>query len=114
MCGDKNVFRAMALANTPCPITDLDTGRLLIGRDAFEKYRDNPEIFIVGYSEDQNFWIQLLKIGEKLDELPQNENSISLSDRFRRNGRSDNDRSVTSGKDNNGTGEAVEDTGGGR
>ena len=67
MCGDKNVFRAMALANTPCPITDLDTGRLLIGRDAFEKYRDNPEIFI-----------------------------------------------VASGKHNNGTGEAVEDTGGGR
>jgi len=114
MCGDKNVFKAMALANTPCPITDLDTGRLLIGRDAFEKYRDNPEIFIVGYFEDQNFWMQLLKIGEKLDELPQNENSISLSDRFRRNGRSNNDRSVASGKHNNGTGKAVEDTGGGR
>ena len=32
MCGNPQVFRAMALANTPCPIMDVNTGRLLIGK----------------------------------------------------------------------------------
>ena len=83
MCGDPMVFRAMALANTPCPIMDVDTGRLLIGREAFEKYRSNPSVFIVGYAKDRQFWNKLLRIGRKLKDVPKNDDRPSLSDRFR-------------------------------
>lgn len=84
MCGDPMVFRAMALANTPCPIMDVDTGRLLIGREAFEKYRSNPSVFIVGYAQDKQFWNNLLRIGRKLKDVPQNDDRPSLSERFRK------------------------------
>lgn len=84
MCGDTMVFRAMALANTPCPIMDVDTGRLLIGREAFEKYRSNPSVFIVGYAQDKQFWNNLLRIGRKLKDVPQNDDRPSLSERFRK------------------------------
>lgn len=84
MCGDPMVFRAMALANTPCPIMDVDTGRLLIGREAFEKYRSNPSVFIVGYAQNKQFWNNLLRIGRKLKDVPQNDDRPSLSERFRK------------------------------
>ena len=109
MCGDPMVFRAMALANTPCPIMDADTGKLLIGREAIEKYRSNPTVFIVGYAQDVQFWNKLFKIGEKLDDLPTNDDSPSLSDRFRRNSRTDVQRSGSSREQHNGSGQLVDD-----
>ena len=114
MCGDPMVFRAMALANTPCPIMDVDTGKLLIGRAAFEKYRSNPSLFVVGYAQDKAFWNALLAIGRKLDELPTNDDSPSLSDRFRRNSRgSDLQRSSERSGNNNGSGQSVPNANGG-
>jgi len=115
MCGDPMVFRAMALANTPCPIMDVDTGKLLIGRAAFEKYRSNPSLFVVGYAQDKAFWNALLAIGRKLDELPTNDDSPSLSDRFRRNSRSGDNlwRPSGSGERDNGPDATVSDTSGG-
>ena len=41
------------LANTPCPINDARTGRLLMGKKAIDKYREDPATFVVGYEEDQ-------------------------------------------------------------
>lgn len=114
MCGDPMVFRAMALANTPCPIMDVDTGKLLIGRAAFEKYRSNPSLFVVGYAQDKAFWNALLAIGRKLDELPTNDDSPSLSDRFRRNSRgSDLQRSSERSGNNNGSSQSVPNANGG-
>ena len=114
MCGDPMVFRAMALANTPCPIMDVDTGKLLIGRAAFEKYRSNPSLFVVGYAQDKAFWNALLAIGRKLDELPTNDDSPSLSDRFRRNSRGSNlQRSSERSGNNNGSGQSVPNANGG-
>ena len=46
----------MILASTPCPIIDVLTGKLLMGKDAVDKYRENPQAFIVGYEEDKEFW----------------------------------------------------------
>ena len=109
MCGDPMVFRAMALANTPCPIMDVNTGRLLIGREAFEAYRRNPNTFIVGYAQNPTFWKRLLRIGEKLDELPVQNNRTSLSARFRSRSRSDSNQPTGSGERNNGTSEPVPD-----
>lgn len=103
MCGDPMVFRAMALANTVCPVMNVNTGRLLIGRDAVEMYRENPEILIVGYADDKLFWDTLFRIGEVLDEIPTTSNTLSLSDRFRRNGRTDNNRPDDIGQRDNGS-----------
>ncbi len=114
MCGDPMVFRAMALANTPCPIMDVNTGRLLIGREAFEAYRRNPNTFIVGYAQNPAFWRRLLRIGEKLDELPVQNNRTSLSARFRNRGRSDDNRSSERSQPDNGSGQAVPDSSNGR
>jgi len=86
LCSDATVFKAMALANTPCPISSVSSGKLLMGRQALEKYRQEPELYIVGYKDDKAFWDALLLVGE---ELTQDEETIdtgprlSLSERFR-------------------------------
>lgn len=97
MCGgNARVFKAMALSATPCPIMDVATGRLLLGRDAFQKYRSNPDLFVVGYRQDKAFWDALLLIGEELPDVQDTDTGPSLSERFRVNGRADNDRSSVS------------------
>ncbi len=114
MCSDPRVFRAMALANTPCPVNDVATGRLLIGRDAFEKYRSNPDIFIVGYLESKAFWDALLLIGEELPDVETlNRNQPSLSDRFRSRGGPDNSEPTDNSQRGDGSGEALTDAGNG-
>ena len=113
MCGNPQVFRAMALANTPCPIMDVDTGRLLIGREAFEMYRRNPSVYIVGYAQDKRFWNQLLRIGKALKDVSKNDDRPSLSDRFRRNSRTNVQRSSDSGEQHNGSGQLISDVGNG-
>ena len=87
LCQDPTVFRSMMLANTPCPINDPNTGRLLMGKKAIAKYRENPEVFIVGYELDKKFWDALLKVEEEehevLEALANDEPKLSISDRFR-------------------------------
>ena len=88
--GNAQVFRAMALANTPCPIMDIASGRLLIGRDAFLRYRSEPEIYVVGYDQDRAFWDALLMIGQELPDVEQETGPrITLSERFRSSIRAD-------------------------
>ena len=85
MCQDPTVFRSMMLANTPCPINDARTGKLLMGRNAIMKYRENPALFVVGYELDKEFWDTLLKVGEEYNEefVEDTTTKRSLSDRFR-------------------------------
>lgn len=84
MCASPEVFKAMALSNTPCPIIDIDSGRLLLGREAFEAYRKHPTTYIVGYSNAKPFWDNLLKVGRKLKDVEtQPNNRKSLSEQFR-------------------------------
>ena len=93
MCGNAEVFKAMALANTPCPVMDVDKGKLLVGREAFEMMRGDPKSFVVGYRKDKKFWDNLLRIGKELDDVEKATDSRSVSERFRssrtrrRNGR---------------------------
>ena len=93
MCRNAQVFKAMALSATPCPILDVASGRLLLGREAYEKYRGNPSVFVVGYAEDKLFWDTILKIGEELPDVQVDDNGPSLSARFRRDSGSDDDGS---------------------
>jgi len=92
MCDNANVYKAMALASTPCPIYSIETGKLLVGRDGYLAMRDNPHTYVVGYAQDQSFWDTFLRIGEELpDVLPQENTGPTLSERFRRSRRSDDD-----------------------
>ena len=88
MCGSPEVFKAMLLASTPCPITDVVTGSLLMGQDAVDAYRENPEEYIVGYRRDRRFYNTLLRIGEdltdeRLQAQTETRDTRSLSERFR-------------------------------
>lgn len=90
LCGSPEVFKAMMLANTPCPIMSVETGKLLMGKAAIAKYREDPVAYVVGYKQDKLFWDKLLRVGEDIeDEIVLQETSngssdkLSLSDRFR-------------------------------
>lgn len=91
LCQDPSVFRSMMLANTPCPINDSRTGKLLMGKAAINKYRDSPALYIVGYEADTEFWDTLLRVGEEdIDEelVQDNTPKLSLSEQFRSSKRS--------------------------
>ena len=45
---------------------DVVTGKILMGKAAIDKYREHPEIYIVGYEPSKVFWDTLLRIGEDL------------------------------------------------
>ena len=93
LCQDPVVFRSMMLANTPCPINDSKTGKLLMGKAAIKKYRESPALYIVGYETDQEFWNTLLRVGEEdTDEETVEDDTpkLSLSERFRSSKRRDN------------------------
>lgn len=90
MCDSAEIFKAMALASTPCPIYSIETGKLLTGRDAYMAMRSQPSIYVIGYARDPVFWDAFLMMGEELpDVLPQESSGPLLSERFRRSRRSD-------------------------
>lgn len=99
MCQDPTVFRSMMLANTPCPINDVRTGKLLMGKRAIDKYREDPATFVVGYSTDKEFWDTLLRVGEEYAEeevvIEDTGPKLSISDRFRTSKRRGNPNSGT-------------------
>ena len=107
MCSNADVFKAMALASTPCPVYSITEGKLMIGRDAYITMRSQPDIYVVGYAEDQSFWDTFLLIGEELPDVQPDQNTgPSLSERFRRNtgaGGPDDAQPKPSGSDNSGS-----------
>ena len=101
MCANPQVFKAMALANTPCPIVDVVTGKLLIGKQAYMKMRSKPEVYIVGYNQAKMFWKNLLYIGRKLPDAPEQVTvTRSLSDKFRSTGGANNGGTPSSRRSN--------------
>jgi hypothetical protein len=101
MCDNAQIYKAMALASTPCPIYSIETGKLLVGREGYLAMRDNPHVYVVGYAQDQSFWDTFLMIGEELpDVLPETSSGPTLSERFRRSRRSDDDGPTGVGPDN--------------
>jgi hypothetical protein len=101
MCDNAQIYKAMALASTPCPIYSIETGKLLVGREGYLAMRDNPHTYVVGYAQDRSFWDTFLRIGEELpDVLPETSSGPTLSERFRRSRRSDDDGPTGVGADN--------------
>jgi hypothetical protein len=98
------------LANTPCPINDARTGRLLMGKKAIDKYREDPATFVVGYEDDKEFWDALLRVGEEYKDeeivLEDTTPKLSISDRFRSSKRNKppNNNNRTNATNNVGTG----------
>ena len=78
MCQNAQVWRAMFMSATPCPI--IRGGRLLVGKNALLEVKSNPELWIPDYLEDKEFYDELLAGGNE-DVLQ--DTGESISDRFR-------------------------------
>ena len=78
MCQNAQVWRAMFMSATPCPI--IRNGRLLVGKNALLEVKSNPELWIPDYLDDKTFYDELLA-GGKEDVLQ--DTGESISDRFR-------------------------------
>jgi hypothetical protein len=80
MCQNAQVWRAMFMSATPCPI--IRSGKLLVGKNAILAIKQNPSMWIPDYEEDKVFYDELLAGGGD-DSGEQDSSSGSLSDRFR-------------------------------
>lgn len=78
MCQNAQVWRAMFMSATPCPI--IRGGRLLVGKMALLEVKSNPDMWIPDYKEDKEFYDELLAGGNS-NEVEESDGSIS--DRFR-------------------------------
>lgn len=79
MCQNPNVWRAMFMSATPCPI--VKSGKLVVGRNALLEIKQNPELHIADYSDNKNLYDSLLGVGT--NESTEVESAINVSDRFR-------------------------------
>lgn len=101
MCESPAIFKAMALASTPCPIYSIETGKLLVGREGYLAMRDDPHTYVVGYASDRAFWDAFLMIGKELPDVVEVESTgPSLSERFRRSRGRNHDESQQRSTDN--------------
>jgi len=104
MCTDKDVFRALFVSATPCPL--LSKGRLVVGKRAFLLMKMQPTLYIPDYGEvnmrvsatwskrppvarftkTQLFYNAMLGIGVVDDESnsEESDDGESVSDKFRR------------------------------
>lgn len=79
MCQNPNVWKAMFMSATPCPI--VRAGKLVVGKSALLEIKQNPELHIPNYVEEQGFYDKILGVGA--NETEEAENTSSVSDRFR-------------------------------
>lgn len=79
MCQNPNVWRAMFMSATPCPI--IKNGKLVVGRSALLEIKQNPELHIVDYSDNKDYYDNILGVGS--NDTTEVESTVSVSDRFR-------------------------------
>lgn len=80
MCQNAQVWRAMFMSATPCPI--IRSGRLLVGKNALLAIKQNPELWIPDYIEAREFYDSLLAGGND-ENTEQESTGGTLSDRYR-------------------------------
>lgn len=81
MCESLEVWKAMLMSGTPCPI--LQNSRLVAGKRAYLALKMQPEIYIPDYNRKTKEWYDtILNIGETVNE-EQAEDIISVSAKFR-------------------------------
>ena len=79
MCQNPNVWKAMFMSATPCPI--IKNGKLVVGKNALLEIKKNPELHIPAYLDQQVFYDNILGVGT--DESTEVESTASISERFR-------------------------------
>jgi hypothetical protein len=79
MCQNPNVWRAMLMAATPCPVVKY--GKIIVGKRAMLEIKQRPELLIPDYLDDKDFYDAILGMGVETDEaeVP----TSSLSERYR-------------------------------
>ena len=81
MCESLEVWKAMFVSGTPCPI--LQNSKLVAGKRAYIAMKMNPEIFIPDYNRKTKEWYDsILNIGETINE-EQAEDTPTVSVMFR-------------------------------
>ena len=81
MCDSLEVWKAMFVSGTPCPI--LQNSRLVAGKRAYLAIKMNPEIYIPDYNKKTKEWYDsILNIGETINE-EHAEDAPSVSTMFR-------------------------------
>jgi hypothetical protein len=88
MCQNEDNWLAMFMSGTPCPI--LVGGKMVFGKNAVLAMKTNPQIYIPDYTDKKDFYNNVLGIGREED-VQENTDSISISERFRRSTKSDTD-----------------------
>lgn len=79
MCQNPNVWQAMLMSATPCPV--IKSGSLVVGKRALLLIKQRPELYIPDYAERQTFYDEILGVGEEATD--EEESTTSLSTRFR-------------------------------
>lgn len=78
MCQDSDVYKALLVSGSPCPL--VDRGKIVVGRRSYLKLKQAPELYIPGYADDKEWYDRILGVGEEdVEEV----DTGSLSDRFR-------------------------------
>lgn len=79
MCQKLEVWMAMFVAGTPCPV--LANSKLIVGKNAFLVMRKNPQFYIPDYVGREDFYNTLLGIGNEVQS--DESTTLSISERFR-------------------------------
>lgn len=80
MCQNPNVWRAMLMAATPCPI--IKYGKIVVGKRALLEIKQRPELYIADFEERREFYSAILGVGEE-ENGEEESDTGSLSSRFR-------------------------------
>lgn len=81
LCQNVQVWKAMLVAGTPCPI--ISNGQLVVGKRAFLVMKRQPDIYIPDYNHRTEGWYNtILGIGEAQTN-EESESIISVSNKFR-------------------------------
>ena len=80
MCQSTDVWKAMFVSGTPCPI--LSNGKLVVGKRAMLVMKRQPEVYIPDYSKKTKDWYNnVLNIGG--EDTDEEDTIISVSAKFR-------------------------------
>ena len=81
MCQSDDVWLSMFQSGTPCPL--IVNGKVVAGKNAYLTMKRKPELFVVGYKENKEYFDIALGInGESGDEQKENSGE-SISSSFR-------------------------------
>ena len=80
MCQNAEVWRAMFISGTPCPV--LQGGKLVVGKRAYLALKSRPSLHIHDYSKKKDWYNDVLGIGVE-NESTEGSDTRSISERFR-------------------------------